>query len=216
MLSVVVCHRVRVIGETVALHLGARRGLRSLGSVADLEALLRVVADHEPAVAVVEPADLGVGAAAIVRMVGDVAPRTRVLVMADAADPAPVLQALRAGAHGWVAASDPVTDVEAAVRAVGTGGMWVSAAVLSGPARSVGESSDDARRLVNTLTERERTVLGCLIGGLDRRALAEQLGIAESTGRTHVQRILGKLGARTAVQAAAVGRRAGVPAVTGR
>lgn len=216
MLSVVVGNRVRVIGEAVALHLGSCRGLRSVGSVSTLDDLLRVVADQKPDVAIVEPAELGLAAAAIVRVVGDVAPQTRVLMVADAADPAPVLQALRAGAHGWVAATDPLTDVEAAVRAVGTGGMWVSSAVLASPARSVGESSDDARRLVDGLTERERTVLSCLIGGLDRRALADRLGIAESTGRTHVQRVLGKLGARTAVQAAAIGRRAGVPAATGR
>ncbi|HET6293227.1 MAG TPA: response regulator transcription factor [Kribbella sp.] len=216
MLSVVVCNPLRVIGEAVASHLGRQLGMRSLGSVSSLEDLLQLAKEEQPDVALVEPHDLGVSAAAIVRVLLDVAPRTRALMVANVDDAAPVLQALRAGAHGWVAATDPLTEVEEAVRAVAGGGMWVSSAVLGSPARSIGESSEDARRLVDGLTERERTVLGCLVGGLDRRALAFRLGIAESTSRTHVQRVLGKLGARTAVQAAVIGRRAGVQAVTPR
>jgi DNA-binding NarL/FixJ family response regulator len=215
-LSVVVCNPLRVIGEAVAAHLGRQLSMRSLGSVSRLDDLLQIAADEQPDVALVEPQDLGVSPAAIVRVLLDVAPRTRALMVANVDDAAPVLQALRAGAHGWVAATDPLTEVEAAVRAVAVGGMWVSSAVLGSPARSIGESSEDARRLVDGLTERERTVLGCLVGGLDRRALAFRLGIAESTSRTHVQRVLGKLGARTAVQAAVIGRRAGVQAVTPR
>ena len=216
MLSVLVCNPVRVIGEAVATHIGQQGGVRSLGAVGRLEELLQVAADEQPDVVLVEPRELGVSAAAIVRVVLNVAPRTRLLMVANVEDPAPVLQALRAGAHGWVAASDPLAEVEAAVEAVGAGGMWVSSAVLDRPARSRGEGSEEARRLVDGLTERERTVLGCLVGGLDRRALADRLGIAESTGRTHVQRVLGKLGARTAVQAAAIGRKAGIQAVTPR
>jgi DNA-binding NarL/FixJ family response regulator len=214
MLSVVVGNPLRVIGEAIATHLGGQEDLRSLGSFSRLDELLQVVGERRPEVALVEPT--GVSAAAIVRAVAEIAPGTKVLVVADVDEPAPVLQALRAGAHGWVASSDPLTEVEAAVRAVGGGGLWVSSAVLGGPARSAGESSEEARRLVDGLTERERTVLSCLVGGLDRRALAARLGIAESTGRTHVQRVLGKLGARTAVQAAAIGRQAGVQAVTPR
>ncbi len=216
MLSILVCNPVRVIGEAVAAHIGRQGGVRSLGTVGKLEDLLQVAADEQPDVVLVEPRELGVSAAAIVRVVLNVAPRTRLLMVANVEDPAPVLQALRAGAHGWVAATDPLTEVEAAVEAVGAGGMWVSSSVLDLPARSQGEGSDEARRLVDALTERERTVLSCLVGGLDRRALADRLGIAESTGRTHVQRVLGKLGARTAVQAAAIGRKAGIQAVTQR
>jgi DNA-binding NarL/FixJ family response regulator len=216
MLSLLVCNPIRVIGEAVAAHIGQQDGVRSLGTVGRLEDLLQVAADEQPDVVLVESAELGVSAAAIVRVVLDVAPRSRLLMMANVEDPAPVLQALRAGAHGWVATSDPLAEVEAAVLAVGAGGMWVSSSVLDRPARSVEDGSEDARRLVDGLTERERTVLGCLVGGLDRRALADRLGIAESTGRTHVQRVLGKLGARTAVQAAVIGRKAGIQAVTQR
>lgn len=211
-----VCNRLRVIGEALAVHLCGLEGLRSLGSVSTLDELLHTAAEQDPDVVLVEPVGLGLGAAAIVRVVLEAAPRTRILLVADVDDGAPVLYALRSGAHGWVAATDPLAEVEDGIRTVGAGGMWVSSAALGHPARSAGEGSDDAGRLVDCLTERERMVLGCLVGGLDRRALALRLGIAESTGRTHVQRVLSKLGARTAVHAAAIGRQAGVRAISTR
>jgi DNA-binding NarL/FixJ family response regulator len=63
------------------------------------------------------------------------------------------------------------------------------------------------------LSERERLVLSCLVGGLNRRDIAVRLGIAETTARTHIGRILIKLEAHSMVEAAAVGRRAGLSAV---
>ncbi len=70
--------------------------------------------------------------------------------------------------------------------------------------------------LVDRLTEREREVLGELMAGTSGEQIAANLRISPNTVRTHVQNILAKLGARTRLEAAAVGRQAGLPPARGR
>jgi DNA-binding NarL/FixJ family response regulator len=67
--------------------------------------------------------------------------------------------------------------------------------------------------LLARLSERERLVLSCLVGGMHRRDIAAKLGIAETTARTHISRILSKLDAHSMIEAAALGRRAGLSAI---
>lgn len=65
-------------------------------------------------------------------------------------------------------------------------------------------------RFVDTLTERERDVLRLLMDGRSNASIAQALGISLNTVRTHVHRVLTKLGVCTRVEAAAVGRREGL------
>lgn len=67
--------------------------------------------------------------------------------------------------------------------------------------------------LLARLSERERLVLSCLVGGMHRRDIAARLGIAETTARTHISRILAKLDAHSMIEAAALGRRAGLAGI---
>lgn len=65
------------------------------------------------------------------------------------------------------------------------------------------------RCAIEGLTAREREVLRRLMDGLARAEIAERLVISPHTVRTHVQRILGKLGVRSSLAAVALARRAG-------
>jgi len=76
-----------------------------------------------------------------------------------------------------------------------------------------GPDAGRASALLARLSERERLVLSCLIGGMHRRDIAARLGIAETTARTHISRILAKLDAHSMIEAAALGRRAGLTAI---
>ncbi|CAM5581531.1 response regulator [Streptomyces fumanus] len=117
-----------------------------------------------------------------------------------------VFGALRAGAAGFLLKNTEAADLLTAVRTVAAGEGIVAPAVTrrliaefaARPARRTGV--DPA--VLEELTRREREVLSCLGEGLSNAAIADRLQMAEATVKTHVSRLLGKLGLRSRVQAA--------------
>jgi DNA-binding NarL/FixJ family response regulator len=116
-----------------------------------------------------------------------------------------VFGALRAGASGFMLKAAPPEEIAAAGRIVARGEALLAPAVT----RAVVE--EFARRppaapaalppAVSELTPREREVLGLLTRGLSNPEICAQLVISEATAKTHVARILQKLGLRDRVQA---------------
>jgi DNA-binding NarL/FixJ family response regulator len=115
--------------------------------------------------------------------------------------------ALRAGASGFLLKDVPPPDMLSAIRAVATGDAVVAPSVtrrllsefaqhLPGPEHRPGEL--DPR--VESLTPRERELLVEVARGLSNAEIAERLVLSEATVKTHVGRILGKLGLRDRVQ----------------
>ncbi|MFM9593890.1 response regulator [Streptomyces scabiei] len=125
-----------------------------------------------------------------------------------------VFGALRAGAAGFLLKNTEARDLIEAVRTVGRGEGLIAPAVTrrliaefaSGPARE--PAVDPA--VLDSLTPREREVLGCLGAGLSNAEIAGRLDMAEATVKTHVSRLLGKLDLRSRVQAAVLAREWGV------
>ncbi|MEU9556112.1 response regulator transcription factor [Streptomyces fumanus] len=117
-----------------------------------------------------------------------------------------VFGALRAGAAGFLLKNTEAAGLLTAVRTVAAGEGIVAPAVTrrliaefaARPARRTGV--DPA--VLDELTRREREVLSCLGEGLSNAAIADRLQMAEATVKTHVSRLLGKLGLRSRVQAA--------------
>ncbi|MET9716225.1 response regulator transcription factor [Streptomyces rochei] len=125
-----------------------------------------------------------------------------------------VFGALRAGAAGFLLKNTEAKDLIAAVRTVAGGEGIVAPAVTRRliaefAAKPVREPSAEPEALAE-LTRREREVLSCLGEGLSNAAIAERLEMAEATVKTHVSRLLGKLGLRSRVQAAVLAQELGI------
>ncbi|MFF0109180.1 response regulator [Streptomyces hirsutus] len=125
-----------------------------------------------------------------------------------------VFGALRAGASGFLLKNTEAKDLIAAVRTVARGEGIVAPAVTRRliaefAAKPVRASTADPA-VLDSLTRREREVLGCLGEGLSNADVAERLDMAEATVKTHVSRLLGKLGLRSRVQAAVLAQELGV------
>ncbi|CAL9420375.1 response regulator [Streptomyces sp. enrichment culture] len=126
-----------------------------------------------------------------------------------------VFGALRAGAAGFLLKNTDAQGLLAAVRTVARGEGIVAPAVTrrliaefaAKPARRAPEADPEVLR---TLTRREREVLSCLGEGLSNADVAERLDMAEATVKTHVSRLLGKLGLRSRVQAAVLAQELGI------
>jgi DNA-binding NarL/FixJ family response regulator len=117
-----------------------------------------------------------------------------------------VLDALEAGARGYLLKDTAPRELTRAIHLVAGGESIFSATVTEGLVRRLrngarGRAADAVRRL-DTLTERERTVAGAVADGLSNAAIAASLYMGEATVKTHVSRILTKTGAENRVQIA--------------
>jgi DNA-binding NarL/FixJ family response regulator len=132
-------------------------------------------------------------------------PRQRVLILTTFGLDEYIIEALRAGASGFLLKDAPTQEVIDAVFAVAGGDAVLSPAVTRQLLDQVGRRlpaavSRDAGPL-DTLTDRELEVLRLLAAGLSNAEIAAALVVSEATVKSHVSRLLNKLGLRDRVQA---------------
>jgi DNA-binding NarL/FixJ family response regulator len=134
-------------------------------------------------------------------------PDTRVVILTTFGLDSYVYDALRVGASGFLLKDAPPEEIVAAVRIVGRGEALLAPAitrsVIEEFARREPAAANPAEppRAVAELTPREREVLDLLARGLSNPEVCEELVISEATAKTHVARVLQKLGVRDRVQA---------------
>ncbi|MCX5076939.1 response regulator transcription factor [Streptomyces sp. NBC_00513] len=118
-----------------------------------------------------------------------------------------LLDAIMAGASGYVLKQIKGTDLVSAVRTVATGQSMLDPATTARLMHSLrdpetAKAPEDAR--LAALSERERAVLDLIGEGLTNRQIAKQLYLSEKTVKNHISRLLGKLGVERRVQAAVI------------
>lgn len=130
---------------------------------------------------------------------------TRVLILTTFGLDSYVYDALRAGASGFMLKDAPPEEIAAAVRIVANGDALlapaVTRAVIEEFARQSPTDEPTPPPSLAELTPREREVLDLLARGRSNPEICAQLVISEATAKTHVARILQKLGLRDRVQA---------------
>lgn len=148
-----------------------------------------------------------------------VAPETRVLILTTFEQDDYVFGALRAGASGFLLKRTRPEELIAAVHTVAAGDALLSPSVTRRVIdRMAQQPTPDlaGQRLIDDLTPREREVLGLIARGLSNREVAAALFVEESTVRSHVKRILMKLGLRDRVQAVILAYETGLNGPTRR
>lgn len=133
-----------------------------------------------------------------------VAPAVRVLILTTFEQDDYVFGALRAGASGFLLKRTRPEELIGGVHTVAAGAALLSPSVTRRVIERMAQQptprlADQAR--LGQLTPREREVLGLVARGLSNREIAAVLVVEESTVRTHVRRVLGKLELRDRIQA---------------
>jgi DNA-binding NarL/FixJ family response regulator len=139
-------------------------------------------------------------------------PSTRVLMLTTFGEDDFVWQAMNAGASGFLLKDVPPEDLVGAIRTVHRGDALLAPSItrrlieefVSGPQPGAAPQS------VEALTEREREVLRLIAAGLTNAEIAKRLILGETTVKTHVTRVLAKLGLRDRVQAVVFAYETGV------
>ena len=143
------------------------------------------------------------GIAATARLAADEPAVTRVVVLTTFDVDSHVYDALRAGASGFLLKHAPPEELVQAIRVVAAGGALLDPAVTRRVIEEFARSPapGPAPPEVAGLTERELEVLHLVAQGLSNAELAATLVVSEATVKTHVARMLAKLGLRDRVQA---------------
>jgi DNA-binding NarL/FixJ family response regulator len=117
-----------------------------------------------------------------------------------------VYRALHAGAAGFLLKDAPSSRLIAAVRAAATGDSLIEPSITRRLVERFAAPAPPVRlpRELSSLTERELEVLRLVARGLSNAEIATELTVAETTVKTHVARVLAKLGVRDRVQAVVV------------
>ena len=181
--------------------LEATGSIEVVAEAGDGEAAVRAATEQRPDVVLMDIRMPGLDGIEATRRL----PRDRVLVLTTFGLDEYIVEALRAGASGFLTKDAPAHELVAAVRAVAAGDAVLSPMVtrqlLDRVARRLPAVVPAPGDGLATLTEREREVLGLVAAGLSNAEIAAALVVAEPTVKTHVSHLLGKLGLRDRVQA---------------
>jgi DNA-binding NarL/FixJ family response regulator len=148
------------------------------------------------------------------RHIRDVSPSTRVVVVSGHPRPTVLVEAIEAGAAGFMDKNTAIDDLVGSVRAAAAGEVLVDPTALASllPVLATErQAADDADSRVSRLTGRERQVLGLMAEGLRNEAIAGRLFISPATVRTHAQNILSKLDVHSQLEAVALATRSTQP-----
>jgi DNA-binding NarL/FixJ family response regulator len=132
-------------------------------------------------------------------------PDTEVMALTSVLEDASVVEAVRAGAIGYLLKDTKAQELRQAIKAAAQGQVQLSPKAAARLMREVA-----APERPETLSEREVEVLRLLARGLANKEIARDLTIAEKTVKTHVSSILGKLGVQSRTQAALYAGRIGL------
>jgi DNA-binding NarL/FixJ family response regulator len=139
---------------------------------------------------------------------------TKVLVLTTFDLDEYVYAAVRAGASGYLLKDAPAQELVAAVRVIAQGEALLSPSVtkrlIEEFARQPEPGTTAGVSLPDDLTDREREALELLAHGLSNREIAARMFIGEATAKTHVSRLLMKLGVRDRVQAVVLAYESGL------
>lgn len=141
-------------------------------------------------------------------------PERRVLILTTFGLDDYIIEALRAGASGFILKDVPTAELVHAVRVVAAGEALLSPAVtrrlLDRVGRRLPASATTSPAALGELTEREREVFELLARGLSNAEIAQALVVGDATVKTHVSNVLSKLGLRDRIQAVVLAYESGL------
>jgi DNA-binding NarL/FixJ family response regulator len=154
----------------------------------------------------------GEGGLEVAKSIREASPESRIVVL-TALDSVPhVVTGLQRGVRGWLPKTVAAEHLVRVIRGVHAGEAWLSPDLLGRVLEDLAVPSPAPCAPVARLTSQERKVLQHLVDGLSRTEIAQRMNLSVNTVRTHVHKVITKLGAHSTLEAVALALRYGLPA----
>ncbi|HEY2763134.1 MAG TPA: response regulator transcription factor [Pseudonocardiaceae bacterium] len=205
----------RVVRDGLAMLLGFLPGVEVVGAAADGEQALDLALQLRPDVILMDlrmPRCDGIEA---IRRLRDRAADIQIIALTTYADDRTVLDALRAGARGYLTKDSGAAEIHSALQQVTSGQAVIDPSVQHHVVNAIAttpaaDSPPQAPRLPDGLTPREAEVLTLIAEGLSNSEIAQHLVVSETTVKSHINHLLSKIGARDRAQAVSYAYRRGL------
>jgi DNA-binding NarL/FixJ family response regulator len=203
-ISVVVVDDHDIFRDGLVRLLAERDGITVVGDAADGERALRLVERLAPDVVVMDLNMPGLSGIEAIRRLAGVAPHSRVIVLTISVADSDVVEAIVAGACGYLLKDATIDEIVAGVRAAAVGDSLLSPRIATGLLERMRElaANGNGAEHRSELTERELEVLRLVAQGMDNAEIAQALVISPQTAKNHVSNILAKLQLENRIQAA--------------
>jgi DNA-binding NarL/FixJ family response regulator len=220
-IRVLIAHGDRLARAGLGALVEAEHDVAVVGSAADGIEAVALAEELRPDVLLLDMAVPGMDAFRVTRLFAADADAAgaRVLILGESDDDEKIFSSLRAGASGFLVRDAEPAELMQGIRMVAAGEAALSPSSvrrvideLAAQPEPLGASSE----LLDELTARELEVLKTLARGLSNAEIAEELVVSETTVKTHVARVLMKLGLRDRVQAVVVAYESGIAVPAGR
>lgn len=197
MIRIVVVDDHLVVRSGLEQLLATTPDLQLVGTATNGREALDVVGAQRPDVVLMDLSMPEMDGIAATRRITEEHPETRVLVLTSFSDQSRIMDALNAGADGYLLKHAEPDDIFAGIRAVHAG-----QSPLDPQAARVLLESRRVQARGPVLTDREREVLSCVRDGLANKQIARKLGITERTVKAHLTNVFQRLGVTDRTQAA--------------
>ena len=198
-----------VVRQGLRMFLALDSDLDVVGEAYDGAQALRLARELRPDIVLMDLLMPVMDGIAATRAIRQELPDTEVLALTSVLEDASVVQAIKAGAIGYMLKTTDADELARAIRAAAAGQVQLSPEAAARLMREV-----RAPESPEALTERETDVLRLLAQGQANKEIAHGLGIGEKTVKTHVSNILAKLSVQSRTQAALYAARIGLVPMT--
>ena len=189
------------------------QGVQVVGEAPNGQMALRLVPELVPDVVIMDLNMPGLSGVETTRHLTGMAPLARVVVLTISVEDDDVMNAVMAGACGYLLKDSSIEELLAGIRAAAAGESLISPQIASKVLqrlRSQGRSEGAAETIRAELSDREIEVLKLIANGKDNAVIAQELFISPKTVKNHISNILMKLQIENRIQAAVYAVRSGI------
>jgi DNA-binding NarL/FixJ family response regulator len=213
-IRVIVADDQALVREGLMTLLAIADGIEPVAAAIDGLEAVALTAEHRPDVVLMDLRMPNLDGVAATRQILASHPGTEIVVLTTHADEASILDALGAGARGYLTKDAGIAEIARAIHAAAAHQtlldpvvqqQLLAAATARPPLASQGEEAGGQAgppaTLPDDLTPREAEVLTLIAGGLSNREIAAKLFVSEATVKTHINHVFSKIGVRDRAQA---------------